>query len=144
MHQQVRLKTTKPGSGSPGPGAVYDDSGSLLDVLTRLRDAGVNLQAAGGRDLDTDGELVFSVHHDGKHDADSATNLLKGAGYDARRVDVHYCNVQNEPGGLLGCIEELEATGERVYEIFVGTPERDGGIPVQLTTRAVIGGTAAG
>ena len=146
MHQQVRTSTTKTGSGSRGPGAAWDDSGGLVDILTILRDARVNLQSAGGRDLDEGGEFVFSVHHDGDGDngqgADEAARLLSDAGYDARAVTAHSCSVANEPGGLLGCIQKVEASDGSVYEIFVGTPDRDGGIPVQLTTRASVKGAA--
>jgi hypothetical protein len=53
MHQQVRTTTTKSGSGSPGPGAMADEGG-IADILHILVDAGVNLQSAGGRDLDHD------------------------------------------------------------------------------------------
>ena len=41
----------------------------------------------------------------------------------------------DEPGGLLGCIQDIERTDGPVYEIFVGTPDADGSITVQITTR---------
>jgi hypothetical protein len=145
MHQQVRTSTTKTGSGSPGPGAMADE-GSLVDVLRILGDNGVNLRSAGGRDLDRGGEFVFSVHHEDGDDAsdEKVAALLRDHGYgSARAVAAHSCSVADEPGGLLGCIEEVQASDGPVYEIFVGTPEADDSIPVQLTTRASAGGKSA-
>ena len=67
--------------------------------------------------------------------------LLQEHGYrDARTVHAHDCSVADEPGGLLGCIERIERTDGPVYEIFVGTPDADGGIPVQITTRKDVAG----
>lgn len=139
MHQQVRLSTKKTGSGSAGPGAMADEGG-LVDILRILVDNGVNLRSAGGRDLDDGGELVFSVHHDDGDDTpdEKVAALLTEHGYGARAVPAHYCSVADEPGGLLGCIEKIEASDGPVYEIFVGTPEADDDIPVQLTTRASV------
>jgi hypothetical protein len=138
MHQQVRTSSTKSGSGSPGPGAMAD-TGGVADILRILLDAGVNLQTAGGRDLDRGGDFVVAVHHEGEHDdgrSEEAVKLLQEHGYrDARAVSVHTCSVADEPGGLLRCIEDVERERGPVYEIFVGTPDEDGGIPVQITTR---------
>jgi hypothetical protein len=140
MHQQVRTPVTKTGSGSPGPGAMADE-GSLVDILHILGDAGVNLQSAGGHDLDRDGDFVFSVRHEGEDDApaEEAARLLQEQGYGARTVHAHTCSVADEPGGLLGCVERIQGTDGPVYEIFVGTPDADGGIPVQITTRQDVG-----
>ena len=141
MHQQVRTSPTKSGSGSPGPGAMAD-TGGIVDILRILVDAGVNLQAAGGRDLDRGGDFVFAVHHEDEDDgpAEEAAALLKEHGYgDARVVHAHTCSVADEPGGLLGCIERIEGSDGPVYEIFVGTPDADGSIPVQITTRSDVG-----
>jgi hypothetical protein len=146
MHQQVRTTSTKSGSGSPGPGAMAD-KGGIVDILHILVDAGVNLQSAGGRDLDRGGDFVFSVHHEGDDDepAEEAARLLQEHGYrDARAIRSHYCSVADEPGGLLGCIERIEASDGPVYEIFVGTPDADGGIPVQITTRKDVFGGESG
>jgi len=145
MHQQVRTSPTKSGSGSPGPGAMAD-TGGIVDILQILVEAGVNLQTAGGRDLDRGGDFVFAVHHDGEDDGpgEEAARLLQERGYrNARTVHVHECSVADEPGGLLGCIQRIEGTDGPVYEIFVGTPDADGGIPVQITTRKSIGDESA-
>jgi hypothetical protein len=137
MHQQVRTSPTRTG----GPGADAE-RGGVTEILRILRDAEVNLQTAGGRDLDRKGEFVFAVHH-GEDDPDrpgeEAAELLRQNGFtDARTVKARFCDVQDEPGGLHGCIERIEAEeGEPIYEIFVGTPEDDV-IPIQLTTRSMV------
>lgn len=136
MHQQVRTSTTKRGSGSSGPGAMADEGG-LVDILATLLDAEINLRTAGGRDLDRRGQFVFSVHHEGDEDANrKAADLLNEAGYEADVYDVRSCVVSDRPGSLLQCIRETEEQRGPVYEIFVGTPDEDGHIPLQLTTRA--------
>jgi len=143
MHQQVRTKTTK--TGSDGPGAAHDQGG-LVDILTVLRDEDINLRAAGGRDLDRDGEFVFAVHHgDGPDDgpAEAAAKVLRDHGYRPRVVTVHECLVDDTPGSLLRCIEEAEAKDGDVFEIFVGTPAKDGRIPLEITTRRAVQGNAA-
>ena len=139
MHQQVRTSTTKTGSGSAGPGAKADEGG-VGDILQVLVDARVNLQSAGGCDLDQRGDFVFAVHHDGDDDRPNqeAARLLREQGYRARVVNVHHCYVNDEPGGLLGCIRKIEAADGPVSEIFVGTPNSEGEIPVQLTTRRAL------
>ncbi len=139
MHQQVRTSPTKTGSDSPGPGAQADQGG-VVDILQILVDARVNLQTAGGRDLDEGGDFVFAVHHDDDDDrpGKEAARLLREHGYAARAVNVHLCTVDDEPGGLLGCIKKIEAADGPIYEIFVGTPDSEGRIPVQLTTRRML------
>jgi hypothetical protein len=145
MHQQVRMSTKKTGSGSPGPGAKWDDEGSLEDILTILRDADVgldlNLQAAGGRDLDDGGDFVFAVHHGEKDDdryAQAAVELLENNGYAPRIVPVHTCVVSDERGNLLECIQDAQRAQGDVYEIFVGTKGDYDGIPIQITSREVV------
>lgn len=144
MHQQVRTSTTKRGSGSSGPGAMADEGG-LVDILGDLLASGINLRTAGGRDLDRSGEFVFSVHHEeGDTEANtSAAQLLRDEGYDANVFDVHSCVVSDRPGSLLQCIQETEQEHGPVYEIFVGTPDEDGHIPLQITTRADVQAEAA-
>ncbi len=136
MHQQVRTQTIKTGSGSNGPGAAAD-RGGLVDILRTLLDSGVNLRTAGGRDLDKGGDFVFSVHHkEGDDDADyAAAKLLRSVGYDADVFPAKDCIVSDEPGSLLRCIEETERERGPVYEIYVGTHDEDGDIPIQIVTR---------
>jgi hypothetical protein len=119
-----------------------NDPGGLVDILQRLLEAGVNLRTAGGRDLDTGGTFAFSAHHedDDDHADEQAAELLRDAGYDAQVFAVRDCVVSDEPGSLLRCIQEAEAESP-VYEIFVGTPDEEGHIPIQIVTRADIGET---
>ena len=143
MHQQVRTSTRKTGSDSDGPGAAVDPGG-LVDILRILEEADINLRTAGGRDLDDGGVFVFAVGHDGAEADNSsgrpseAVRLLRTAGYDAHDVKVRDCYVSDSPGALRRCIEEAEAESP-VYEIFVGTPEKNGKIPLQITSRADVG-----
>jgi len=140
MHQQVRTSTKKQPS-SDGPGAMADQGG-LVDILETLLRAGVNLRAAGGRDLDRGGDFVFAVHHGQDNDdqpGEDAAALLRDNDYKARAVYVHHCLVNDEPGSLLRCIQETEASEGPVYEIFVGTSNADGQIPLQITTRRGLG-----
>ena len=137
MHQQVRTSTTKTGSGSPAPGAMADEGG-LSDILRTLLGADVNLRTARGRDLDKGGEFVFSVRHkEGDDTADyAARDILRSVGYDEAEVyTVRECIVNDEPGSLLRCIEETERERGPVYEIFVGTHDDEGNIPIQIVTR---------
>lgn len=141
MHQQVRTSTRKRPT-SDGPGALAAEGG-LVDLLRTLLDAGVNMRTAGGRDLDRGGEFVFAVHHDDNDDGpgEQASALLNKSGYRSRALYVHHCLVDDEPGSLLRCIEETEANEGPVYEIFVGTANDDGRIPLQITTRRALGET---
>jgi hypothetical protein len=137
MHQQVRTSPTRTG----GPGADAEPGG-VTEILRILRDADVNLQTAGGRDLDQKGEFVFAVHHDDDdpdRPAQEAAELLQREGFtDARPVFVRSCDVRDEPGGLLGCLERIETEeGEPIYELFVGTSE-DKVVPIQVTTRSMV------
>ena len=137
MHQQVRTSTT---TKSSGPGAMAANQGSVIDILRILRDGEVNLQAAGGCDLDGRGEFVFSVHH-GDDDPDGPTQraveLLEAKGYQPYVIEPHVCEVGDEAGALLGCIEEIEGRGDDIAEIHVGTGSP---VPVQIVTRSQLAG----
>ena len=136
MHQQVRTTTIKSGSNSDGPGAKAD-RGSLADILRTLSEAGFNLQAAGGHDLGRGGEFVFAVRHpEGDDDeAEKAATLLREVGYrQARALTVFHRHVDDTPGALLRCIEEAEADQGPANEVFVGTPDDEGHIPIQVTS----------
>ena len=121
-----------------------DAPGGLVDILRTLLDAGVNLRTAGGRDLDAGGAFAFAVHHeegDDQPDHDAAA-LLRERGYAAEVIKVRECVVSDRPGSLLRCIEEAEAESP-IYEILVGTPDEEGHIPIQIVTRADVGGETA-
>jgi len=141
MHQQVRTSPTR------APGAQGPDGG-IVEILTILRDAGFNLQMAGGHDFDQGGEFVFAVYHEeGSDDEEGsdhpddpntkARDVLRENGYRARVVRAHECNVANEPGGLLGCLERIEAEDGAISEIFVGVGDQDN-VPIQITTRRAL------
>ena len=137
MHQQVRTSPTRTG----GPGADAE-RGGVTEILRILRDAEVNLQTAGGRDLDRKGEFVIAVHHDDDdpdRPGEEAAELLRQNGFtDARTVKIRTCDVRDEPGGLHGCIQRIEAEeGEPIYEIFVGAGDET--VPIQVTTRSMVG-----
>jgi hypothetical protein len=121
-----------------------DAPGGLVYILERLLEADVNLRTAGGRDLDTGGTFAFSVHHRAGDDEpnERAAKVLRKAGYDAQVITVRDCVVSDEPGSLLRCIQDAEAESP-VYEIFVGTPDEEGHIPIQIVTRADVGGGSA-
>jgi hypothetical protein len=139
MHQQVRTSPIR--TGGQGLGADYDANqetgrGGVVELLGVLREAGINMQAAGGMNLDQkDAEFVFSVHH-GDEDPDASTAeavaLLKSKGYKPYVIEPNVCEVEDEPGGLLGCIERIEARGDAVVEIHVGTGSP---VPIQIVTR---------
>jgi ACT domain-containing protein len=137
MHQQVRTSPSK----RDAPGAM-SRPGSVLDILQILSEADVNLQTAGGRDLDRGGDFVFAVHHDEGDDQPDreAAAILEKHGYRPRVVNVDVCNVADEPGGLLGCLQRIQERDGDIYELFVGTPDQRGNIPVQVTTRRAVTG----
>ena len=145
MHQQVRTSTRKRPQ-SDGPGTLAADRGSLIEILEILDAERVNMRTAGGRDLDRGGQFVFAVHH-GEHDDGTpddgpdqeAKKLLDGKGYRAEVVGVEHCLVDDRPGSLLACIRNTEAVAGPIFEIFVGTSESDGRVPVQITTRGNTG-----
>jgi hypothetical protein len=132
MHQQVRTTTTR----KEGPGADTARSG-LVELLEVLEKAGVNMQAAGGSELDGGGEFVFSVHH-GDEDPDGPTQdaiaALEKASYEPYVAEPHVCEVNDEPGELLRCIRKIRDKGAQIAEIHVGTAE-GGRVPVQVVTR---------
>ncbi len=131
MHQQVRTRVAT----TEAPGAMNADNGGIVALLRVLRDADVNMQAAGGRELNGRGEFVFSVHH-GDENPDETTQraveALQKAGYRPYTVKPRVCEVNDETGGLLGCLEEVEARGDQVAEIHIGTGSP---VPIQVVTR---------
>jgi hypothetical protein len=126
MHQQMRVS----------PVASPPDLAKLLGVL---KQADVNLIAAGGGSLELGGEFAFVPRED---QLDAAWDALVGAGYRPRRLyeekkDYKLCWLTNVPGQLLGCIEDAAREnvdrGRVVQDILIGI-ERDeeGRIPVQV------------
>jgi hypothetical protein len=125
MHQQIR---TVPKLSPP----------DLEAFLTVLADAGINIEAAGGSDVEQGGEFAFAVAHGQERDAMA---VLEAAGYLPRLVDVQLCALTDEPGQLLACITEARAlnasTGMVIKDISIGRPDADGRIQVQIYSEAV-------
>jgi len=124
MHQQIRTKPT----ASPA------DLERLLQLLSKF-----NLTAAGGSNLELDGEFAFSVEHE---EMDAAFRLLEDEGYKPYRVDVDECWLSDEPGELQRCIAGIAQTNLEtsrvIKDLALGGPAREGPnkgrIPVQVYT----------
>lgn len=121
MHQQIRLAV--PRSSPP----------NLEPVLQVLKDAGINIIAVGGSNLEHGGEFGFAVDHDRQ---DAALQALRNARLRPRIVDVTVCLLDNRPGALLECISEANRShrpgGRLIRDIAVGIPDDEGRVPVQV------------
>jgi hypothetical protein len=119
MHQQIR---TVPAMSPP----------DLQAFLALLANAGINLEAAGGSDVENGGEFAFAVAHGQE---DEAIALLEQAGYHPRLVDVDVFPVTNDPGQLLECVAKVAArnahAGRVIKDIALGVPE-DVGLPMRV------------
>lgn len=120
MHLQIRSMPAR----SPA---------NLAEFLTVLVENDVNIESAGGHDIEDGGEFVFSVAHG---EEDRAMTVLQDAGYHPRLVEVTVCALDNTTGQLLECItaasEQNLLTGRRIRDITVGVPDADGRIQVQV------------
>jgi hypothetical protein len=117
-------------------------------LLRRLAEAGVNLAAVGGSDVEFGGELVI-VPDDGQEDA--ARAVLNSFGYPFREVHVRddvgldLCEVGDQPGGLHGCLKNVAQknleNGRIIRDITVGVPDDDqrsrGVIPVHIFSEEI-------
>ena len=123
MHQQIRTAPTQ----SPA---------DLRAFLAVLKEANINIQAAGGSDIERGGEFAFSVA-DGTED--DVVALLQQSGYRPRKVDVDHFVVTNEPGELLACVTKVAATNARlgrvIRDLAVGVDD-DGAVVVQVYSEA--------
>jgi hypothetical protein len=119
MHLQIRAVPAK----SPP---------NLAEFLKVLADAKVNLIAAGGGFLESGGEFVFAVE-DGEEDKAMAALVPD---YKPRLVTPKRCLLTDEPGQLLGCINDAIAanagTKRVVKDILVGANREDGFVVVQV------------
>jgi hypothetical protein len=110
---------------------------ALHRVLELLREADFNLRVASGRAIETTGEFIFAVgpEDDTEHERQTAAAaaLLRDNGYPSRIVKTHHIDVSDEVGALDDAIAGLPQN-ELVNEVFVGTPNADGSIPLQITT----------
>ncbi len=120
MHLQIRAKPSR----SPV---------SLLDFLEVLEQAGINIEAAGGSNVERGGEFAFAVAHE---QVDAAMRALAGAGYKPSLAAVETCWMTNEPGQLRACVArvtEINAeSGRLIKDLSIGVPDQDGRIPVQF------------
>jgi hypothetical protein len=117
-------------------------------LLRRLAEAGVNLAAVGGSDVEFGGELVI-VPDDGHEDA--ARAVLNAFGYPFREFHVDedtgldLCLVGDQPGGLHGCLKNVAQknleNGRIIRDITVGVPDDDqrsrGVIPVHIFSEEI-------
>jgi hypothetical protein len=120
MHQQIRSAPVM----SPA------DLKAFLAVIER---AGINIEAAGGSDVERGGEFAFAVAHEKQR---AAVEALKAAGYHPRVVDVDVCHLTDNPGQLAACIARISdqnrRTGKVIRDLAIGGPDKAGRIPVQV------------
>jgi hypothetical protein len=120
-HMQIRAKP----SASPADLELF---------LRPLADAGINILAAGGSDVELDGEVGIGVGHG---DLDRAEKVLQDAGYQTRQVPVYECWMDDVPGELHRCVREASAqnleAGRVIKDFAIGTArEEDRRILVQI------------
>ncbi|HEY3522929.1 MAG TPA: hypothetical protein VGK63_04445 [Candidatus Limnocylindrales bacterium] len=156
MHLQVRTTVKSGSGGSLGAAVSYESEpivgdpvearpGALHGVLQLLREGEFNLRVASGRAIETTGEFIFAVgpeDDDEEHErqTQAAAALLRDNGYPSRIVRTHHLDVSDQVGALDDAIAGLPQN-ELVNELFVGTPNADGTIPLQVTTIRVSAGT---
>lgn len=152
MHIQARSSTRQSafaddddeGGGTVTISATYG-AGALSEILRILEDAGFNLRAASGRAIELGGEFSYWVDPrrdakgnliDADHDVATrvAADMVKEAGFDTHVVEVHRKLLDDRPGALRRFVDEIRDAGALVEEISVGTPGRNGRVPVQVYT----------
>jgi len=124
MHQQIR---TVPAKSTP-------DLRAFLAVLEKAR---VNIEAAGGGDVERGGEFAIAVAHEASN---HAMTVLRKAGYKPRLVDVDRYALANSPGQLLASVAEVAAknakSGLVIRDVSIGVPDDEGRIQVQIYSEA--------
>jgi hypothetical protein len=130
MHKQIRVVPAK----SPA---------DLMAFLEVLAAAGINIDAAGGSNVEQGGEFAFTVTHGQEADA---LVLLRDAGYQPRELEDSVesetgevfttCWMTDDPGQLLACVSSVTdanaAAGRVIKDLSIGKPRADGMIPVQI------------
>lgn len=120
MHQQIR---TVPALSPP----------DLPAMLAVLKAGNVNIQAAGGGDIANGGEFAFAVEH-GKEQ--HAMDVLEGAGYHPRLVEVDHFAIDDKPGALHACVNAVAqknaGTGRVIRDVAIGVPDAQHRIQVQV------------
>jgi hypothetical protein len=120
VHMQIRLSTSK----SPA---------DLVEVLEVIAAADLSIVAAGGSNIEGDGEFAFAVKHGQER---RAMQALQDADYKPRLVKIKLCELEHRAGSLRDCVrnaraENEEATG-RIVDVTVGVAGDNGLIPVQV------------
>ena len=109
----------------------------LAEFLRVLAEAGINIEIAGGSDVEFGGQFAFAVQ-DGQEA--EAMRVLQEALYEPQLVEVVTCMLSNEPGQLLACITDVAQSnaesGMAIRDISIGVPGEDGRIPVQVYSEA--------
>jgi len=109
MHQQIRTL----------PALSPADLGAFLRVL---KDADVNIIAAGGGDVENGGRFAFAVE-DGKYDA--AMAALRAKGYEPELVDVDHELLPDVPGALHGFVTRVGARNKQrgwvIKDVSIGS-----------------------
>jgi hypothetical protein len=157
MHIQARASKNGAGfiddEGAAGQSVAISASygrGVLSELLGHLDDAGFNLRAASGHDIELGGEFAFWVNArrdqngdpiDANHDEATrrAAELLEGEGWTVDLVEVHRRKLTDEPGALRAFVDEVRDNGLLVREVSVGTADAEGRVPVQIFTVATPG-----
>jgi len=135
MHLQVRLNPT----ASPP---------DVDKLLGRLADAGVNLVAIGGSNVEFGGELAI-VPEEGQERKTYDTLARFGYGYRVLEVGkdggLTLCEVPNEVGALHRCLQSVAAEnlkrGRIIRDILIGVADEklkaQGLVPVHVYSEAV-------
>jgi|tagenome__1003787_1003787.scaffolds.fasta_scaffold20109386_2 hypothetical protein len=114
MHQQIRTLTSKVTSNTPS---------DLEELLRVLRDAHVNIIAAGGSDVEAGGTFAFAVE-DGLYDG--AYEALQTAGYAPDLLDVDHELLADVPGALHAFVTRVAAKNRHrgfvIKDVSIGTP----------------------
>jgi len=146
MHQQLRVVLSSPSSVQDGSGAMAVvpvevdprevEAGALVRLLDLLAREGYNLRIAGGCGIETGGVFAFAIEDGGdENKASECAVFLEKSGYrDVKVVEPFVCEVDDRKGALRDCLTKLASEGRLVDEVFVGTPNKDGKIPLQITT----------
>jgi hypothetical protein len=141
MHIQARVSPKRPDPGDDDTGDETSTTyrvGALEEILRVLEDGDFNIRSTTGSKIELGGEFGFALGRDGDDDHEqrtkAAVKALRGEGFRAHIVDVQTRLLDDTPGALRAFVADVSADGLLIEEIAVGTPARDGRIPVQIYT----------
>jgi hypothetical protein len=148
MHQQYLLVLAS-GDTSDTPGAaplrsteldpVKAEAGAFARLAAEISEAGINLRSVAGKAIELGGEVALAVSDD---DEERLGELLEAKGYRFRVIEPYHDYLEDRPGALADFLDKLAAEGRLIDSINVGTPDKDGTIPVQARTVQVSSGSA--